>query len=131
MFNPTSSAVPPDCISKTRLAPMALSTTAPGTSASMVRARSMQTAEGDPSADPVHMLLVSSYVPATSKILLTALLPSAAMRSLELRAYCEPGCSGGKGGEGGCEGSGGGEGGRGGSGGGGEGGEGGVGDEVA
>ena len=45
MSNPISSAVPPDCISKTRLAPMALSTTLPGTCASMVRARSMQIAE--------------------------------------------------------------------------------------
>eukprot|EP00964_Phaeocystis_antarctica_P162932 scaffold138160_cov136-Phaeocystis_antarctica.AAC.1 len=45
MFNPISSTVPPDCISKTRLFPMALSTTAPGTSASMVRARLMQTAD--------------------------------------------------------------------------------------
>ena len=45
MSNPISSAVPPYCISKTRLAPMALSTTLPGTCASMVRARSMQTAE--------------------------------------------------------------------------------------
>ena len=75
MFNPTSSAVPPDCISKTRLPPMALSTTAPGTTASMVRARSMQI------ADPVHMSLVSSYVPAASKILSTALLPTAAVNS--------------------------------------------------
>ena len=75
MFNPISSAVPPDCMLKTRLAPMALSTTAPGTSASMVRARSMQT------ADAVHMSLVSSYVPAASKILSTALLPTAAVNS--------------------------------------------------
>ena len=75
MLNPISSAVPPDCISKTRLAPMALSTTAPGTSASMVRARSMQT------ADPVHMSLVSSYVPAASKILLTELSAIAAVNS--------------------------------------------------
>ena len=75
MFNPISSAVPPSCMKKTRLAPMALSTTAPGTSASMVRARSMQT------ADPVHMSLVSSYVPAPSKILSTALLPTAAVNS--------------------------------------------------
>ena len=55
------------------------------------------------------------------------------MRSLELRAYCEPGCSGGEGGEGGGEGGGGGsvggEGGEGdeGSEGGSEGGEGGEG----
>ena len=75
MFNPISSAVPPDCMLKTRLAPMALSTTAPGTSASMIRARLMQT------ADPVHMSLVSSYVPAASKILSTALLPTAAVNS--------------------------------------------------
>ena len=75
MFNPINSAVPPDCISKTRLAPMALSTTAPGTSASMISVRLMQT------ADPVHMSLVSSYVPAASKILSTALLPTAAVNS--------------------------------------------------
>eukprot|EP00964_Phaeocystis_antarctica_P063380 scaffold38033_cov69-Phaeocystis_antarctica.AAC.1 len=75
MFNPTSSAVPPDCISKTRLASMGLSTTAPGNSASMVRARSMQT------ADPVHMSLVSSYMPTASKILLTELSAIAAMNS--------------------------------------------------
>ena len=41
----------------------------------MVRARVMQT------ADPVHMSLVSSYVPAASKILSTALLPTAAVNS--------------------------------------------------
>ena len=75
MSNPISSAVPPDCISKTRLAPMALSTTAPCTSASMISVRLMQT------ADPVHMSLVSSYVPAASKILSTALLPTAAVNS--------------------------------------------------
>ena len=74
-FNPISSTVPPDCISKTRLPPMALSTTAPGTSASMISVRLMQT------ADPVHMSLVSSYVPAASKILSTALLPTAAVNS--------------------------------------------------
>jgi len=39
-------------------------------------------------------------------ILLTALSPSAAMRSLELIAYREPGCSGGEGGEDGGEGGG-------------------------
>ena len=40
-------------------------------------------------------------------ILLTALLlPSVKMRSLELSAYCEPGCSGGEGGDGGGEGGG-------------------------
>jgi hypothetical protein len=79
MFNPISSAVPPDCMCKTRLAPMArrvLSTTAPGTSASMVRARSMQTAELK-----LHTLLVSSYVPAASKILLTELSAIAAVNS--------------------------------------------------
>eukprot|EP00964_Phaeocystis_antarctica_P001486 scaffold789_cov75-Phaeocystis_antarctica.AAC.3 len=54
MFNPISSTVPPDCISKIRLPPMALSTTAPGTSASMVKARLMQT------ADPVHMSTANS-----------------------------------------------------------------------
>ena len=75
MFNPINSAVPPDSIRKTRLAPMALSTTAPGTSASMISVRLMQT------ADPVHMLLVSSYVPAASKILSTALSPTAAVNS--------------------------------------------------
>jgi hypothetical protein len=76
MFNPISSAVPPDCMLKTRLTPMALSTTAPGTSASMVRARSMQTAELE-----LHTLLVSSYVPAASKILLTELSAIAAVNS--------------------------------------------------
>ena len=75
MFNPLSSTVPPVCILMTRLAPMALSTTAPGTSASMVRARSMQTAV------PVHMSLVSSYVPAASKILLIELSAIAAVNS--------------------------------------------------
>ena len=75
MFNPISSTVPPDCILMTRLAPKALSSTAPGTSASMVRARSMQTAV------PVHMSLVSSYVPAASKILLIELSAIAAVNS--------------------------------------------------
>jgi hypothetical protein len=41
----------------------------------MVRVRLMQT------ADPVHMSLVSSYMPAASKILSTALLPTAAVNS--------------------------------------------------
>ena len=51
------------------------------------------------------MSLVSSYVPAASKILSTALSLTAAMRSLELIAYRKPGCSGGQcGGEGGVEG---------------------------
>ena len=59
-------------------------------------------------------------MPATSTILLTALSLSATIRSLELSAYREPGCSGGEGGDSG------GEGGEGG-GGGGEGGEGGEG----
>ena len=40
-------------------------------------------------------------MPATSTILLTVISLSAAMRSLELIAYREPGCSGGEGGEGG------------------------------
>jgi hypothetical protein len=75
MFNPISSAVPLDCISKTRRPPLASSTTLPGTCASMVRARSMQIAE------PVHMSLVSSYVPAASKILLTELSAIAAVNS--------------------------------------------------
>ena len=75
MFNPISSAVPPDCMFKTRLAPMAVSTTAPGTCASMVRARPMQIAE------PVHMSLGSSYVPAASKILLIELSAMAAVNS--------------------------------------------------
>ena len=75
MFNPISSTVPPDCILMTRLAPKALSSTAPGTSASMVRARSMQT----PAL--VHMSLVSSYVPAASKILLIELSAIAAVNS--------------------------------------------------
>ena len=57
-------------------------------------------------------------MPATSTILLTALSLSAARSSLELRAYREPGCSGGEGGEGGA---GGGEGGSGGESGGGRG----------
>jgi hypothetical protein len=76
MFNPISSAVPPECMFKTRLAPMAVSTTAPGTCASMVRARSMQTAEYES-----HTLLVSSYVPAASKILLIELSAMAAVNS--------------------------------------------------
>jgi hypothetical protein len=75
MFNPISSAIPADCISKTRRPPLASSTTLPGTCASMVRARSMQIAE------PVHMLLVSSYVPAASKILLVELSAIAAVNS--------------------------------------------------
>ena len=78
MFNPISSAVPLDFISKTRRPPLASSTTLPGTCASMVSARSMQT------ADPVHMLLVNSYVPAATKILSTALLPTAAVSSATL-----------------------------------------------
>ena len=45
MLNPISSAVPPDCISKTLRPPLASSTTLPGTCASMVRARLMQTAD--------------------------------------------------------------------------------------
>eukprot|EP00964_Phaeocystis_antarctica_P029595 scaffold16691_cov74-Phaeocystis_antarctica.AAC.5 len=75
MFNPTSSTGPPGCISKTRLPPMALSTTAPGNSASMVRARLMQT------ADLPHPPPKSSYVPAASKILLIELSAIAAVNS--------------------------------------------------
>jgi len=78
MSNPISSAVPADCISKTRRPPLAWSTTLPGTCASMVTARSMQT------ADPVHMSLVKSYVPAATKILSTALLPTAVVSSAML-----------------------------------------------
>jgi uncharacterized membrane protein YgcG len=114
MFNPISSTVPPDCILMTRLAPKALSSTAPGTSASMVRARSMQTAV------PVHMSLVSSYVPAASKILLIELSAIAAVNSPTVPADASfSGGEGGGGDGGGGEGSGG-EGG-GGEGGGGEG----------
>ena len=68
-----------------------------------------------------HMSSANSKVPATITILLTAPLLSAAMRSLELSAYREPGCSGGEGGDGGGEGGEGGEGGGGGDGGGGDG----------
>jgi hypothetical protein len=86
MLNPISSAIPPDCIIKTRRIisveprrpPLASSTTLPGTCASMVRARSMQ------SADPVHMSLENSYVPAATKILSTALLLTAAVSSATL-----------------------------------------------
>ena len=78
MSNPISSAVPPDCIKKTRRPPLASSTTLPGTSASIVRARLMQI------ADPLHMLLVNSYVPAATKILSTALLLTAAVSSATL-----------------------------------------------
>ena len=53
-------------------------------------------------------------MPATSTTLLTALSLSAAMRSLELNAYTEPGCNGGAGGECGGEGGEGGDGGEGG-----------------
>ena len=70
-----SSAVPLDCISKTRRPLLASSTTLPGTCASIVSARSMQT------ADPLHMSLVKSYVPAATKILSTALSPTAAVSS--------------------------------------------------
>ena len=61
-------------------------------------------------------------MPAISTILLTALSLSATIRSLELIAYCEPGCRGGKGcrgskgGEAGGEGDDGGDGGDGGDG---------------
>eukprot|EP00964_Phaeocystis_antarctica_P044200 scaffold25400_cov73-Phaeocystis_antarctica.AAC.1 len=64
IFNPISSAVPLDCISKTRQFLMALSTTAPGTSASTVRARLMQT------ADPVHMSLLSATAAVNSPTVL-------------------------------------------------------------
>merc|ERR1712194_40404 len=56
----------------------------------MVRARLMQT------ADPSHMLLVSSYVPAASTILLTVMSATAAVNALTLLAdtwfRCRP-CS--------------------------------------
>ena len=89
MFNPISSTVPPDCISKTRLPYMALSTAAPGTSASIVRARSMQI------ADPVHMSVVSSYVPAASQILSIELSAIAAVNSPTVLADMVPGGQGG------------------------------------
>ncbi len=89
---------------------MALSTTAPGASASMVRLRSMQT------ADLAHMSLVSLYVPAASKILLIELSKIAAMNSPTVLADTIPGGQGGgeggKGGEGGEGGKGGGDGGK-------------------
>ena len=90
IFNPISSAVPPEFIVKTRRPPIALSTTAPGTSASMVRARLMQT------ADPVHVSSLKLYVPAASMILLTVLLATAAVNALTVLAdtwfRCRP-CS--------------------------------------
>jgi len=81
----------------------------------------MQTAES------VHMSLVSSYVPAASKILLIELSAIAAVNSPTVHAGTVPGGQGG--GEGGEGGEVGGEGGEGGEGGdeGGEGGEGGSG----
>ena len=75
MFSPLSSAVPPDSILKTRLPPIPSSTTPPATSASMVTARLMQ------SAEPEHMSLLSSYVPSDSTILSTVLSPMAAVSS--------------------------------------------------
>ena len=102
MFNPISSAVPPDCISKTRRPGLPSNTTLPGTCASMVTARSMQIAE------PVHILVVKLYTPAATKILSTALLLTAAVRSATVLTET---CPGGEGGEGGGEGGeGGGEG---------------------
>ena len=82
-------------------------------------------------ADLSHMLLASSYVPAASTILLTALSPTAAVSSATVLTDTvipggQGGGRGGKCGEGGKEG-GGGEGREGGGGGGREGGEGGEG----
>ena len=75
IFSPISPAVPPGLMAKTRRPPFASSTTLPGTCASMVTARSMQIAE------PVHMSVIKLYVPAATKILSTALLPTARVSS--------------------------------------------------
>ena len=79
MFSPISSAAPLLCTSKTRLLvevlPLASSTTLPGTSASMIMARSMQR------ADPVHMSLLNSYLPSATVILSTPLSLTAAVSS--------------------------------------------------
>ena len=86
----------------------------------MVTARLMQIAE--PPAlrpEPVHILVVKLYTPAATKILSTALLPTAAVRSATV--LTETSFRGGEGGGGGAGGDGGDEGGE--SGEGGEGGE--------
>ena len=81
----------------------------------MVRARSMQTAEYS-----LHTLLVSSYVPAASKILSTTLLPTAAVNSPTVLTGTAGRSGGGDGGgDGGDGGGGGGDGGGGGGDGGG------------
>ena len=69
------------------------------------------------------MFAYTFYMPLPLRLpLSTALLPTAAVSSVELIAYRKPGCSGGEGGEGGGEGGkgegGGGDGGEGGEGGG-------------
>ena len=79
----------------------------------MVTARSMQSAELEHICELWSLL--SSYVPARSTILPTALSSSAVMSWLELLAYRDPGCSGGEGGAGGAGGSNGGNGGGGGA----------------
>ena len=83
--------LPTPALPQSRLA-LASKTTVPGTSASMVMARLMQ------SAEPRHMSLISSYVPAATKILSTALSPTAATSWLtvltETWVSCRPRCTG-------------------------------------
>jgi hypothetical protein len=83
MLSPISVATPLVEMKKTRRRvdsePLAFSTTLPGTSASIVTARSMQSAAS--SFQPQLMLLLNSYVPACTRIVLMALSPMAATRS--------------------------------------------------
>ena len=77
---------------------MPFNTTVPGSAASMVMARSTQ------SAEDVHMLLVNSYTPAARTTLSTVSSASAAVSSPTVLTVVVPGgIGGGSGGDGGLQ----------------------------